>query len=254
MTNIFDAYTAYYDLLYIDKDYVGESQYVYDLLARQGVAQGSILELGCGTGKHAEHLAGMGFSVHGVDISPTMVETANNQMPENLADQLQFEVGDVRTTRVDKKFDAVISLFHVVSYQTRNEDLAAIFETAKKHLQSGGVFVFDFWHGPGVLSEPPSVRVKRMASSEVDVLRIAEPERRCGDNVVDVNYTVMVSRKDKDGVEHFKENHPMRYLFLPEINYFLNNSGLELVNSYAWMSKYEPDFKDWLAVVVCKKI
>ena len=253
MTKIFDAYTASYDLLYLDKDYAGESEYVFELLADNNVHQGGILDLGCGTGKHAEYLAKNGFSVHGVDISPAMVRTAESQVTNGLADKLMFEVGDVRTVRLGKKFDAVLSLFHVVSYQTLNNDLDAIFTTASEHLECGGIFIFDFWHGPGVLTDPPSVRVKRMGSSDMDVMRIAEPVSRCGDNVVEVNYTVIVSRKDGNVVDSFNERHPMRYLFLPEIKYLLKNSGLEFVHSYAWLSKREPDYQDWSAVIVCRK-
>ncbi|HEY2400385.1 MAG TPA: class I SAM-dependent methyltransferase, partial [Steroidobacteraceae bacterium] len=62
MTEVFDAYAAYYDLLYRDKDYPGEARYVQSLLRRHGVSDGDLLELGCGTGRHAEQLVRLGFS------------------------------------------------------------------------------------------------------------------------------------------------------------------------------------------------
>src|SRR4051812_39412924 len=122
MTEVFDAYAAYYDLLYRDKDYPGEARYVQSLLRRHGVGAGAIIELGCGTGKHAEQLARLGFSVHGLDLSPSMVAIARKRTPADLASQLQFDVGDARSARLNRKFDAAISLFHVASYQTANED------------------------------------------------------------------------------------------------------------------------------------
>ena len=51
-----------------------------------------------------------------------------------------------------------------------------MFETAGKHLKTGGIFVFDFWFGPGVLTTPPETKIKRMSNKEVDILRIAEPK------------------------------------------------------------------------------
>jgi SAM-dependent methyltransferase len=116
--------------------------------------------MGSGTGKHARLLAGMGFSVHGIERSQEMLvrawdaEEAFQQDPA--APRLSFSLGDIRTTRMSRTFDAVIALFHVISYQTTNEDVTAAFETARQHLNSGAIFIFDIWYGPAVLTERPA--------------------------------------------------------------------------------------------------
>jgi 2-polyprenyl-3-methyl-5-hydroxy-6-metoxy-1,4-benzoquinol methylase len=129
MNMVFDAYAAYYDLLYQDKNYHKEAKYISRLLEENGISNGKILELGSGTGKHAEEFAKMGFCVHGIDLSPEMVQEANHRNNNNLEGKLFFEVGDVRNFEAGKKFDAVISLFHVISYQLKNEDILAMFNT-----------------------------------------------------------------------------------------------------------------------------
>jgi len=55
MEHFGDIYSQYYDLLYQDKDYVGEVKYVDNLIAKfsEGKSK-TILDMGCGTGKHAE--------------------------------------------------------------------------------------------------------------------------------------------------------------------------------------------------------
>jgi predicted TPR repeat methyltransferase len=63
MSQVFDTYARYYDLLYRDKDYAGESEYVAAHIRKQAPQAKCILELGCGTGAHAEHLARMGYTV-----------------------------------------------------------------------------------------------------------------------------------------------------------------------------------------------
>ena len=113
-TKIFDAYAAYYDMIYRDKDYIGESRYVEKALKRRGVDGPRLLELGCGTGRHAVCLARAGYRIHGIDLSAHMVQQANAQMPKDLADRLVFEQGDVRSARLPGhlgSFDAVIALF-----------------------------------------------------------------------------------------------------------------------------------------------
>ncbi len=172
MNMVFNAYAAYYDLLYQDKNYHKEAQYIYRFLEENGISSGKILELGSGTGKHAEEFAKMGFCVHGIDLSQKMVQEANHRNNNNQKGQLFFEVGDVRNFEAGKKFDAVISLFHVISYQTKNEDIQKMFKTAAKHLKQNGVFIFDFWYGPGVLTDPPAVRQKHLENKDSICLKV----------------------------------------------------------------------------------
>jgi len=249
MNKVFGNYAHYYDLLYRDKDYAGEAQFVHQLLQTHAPSTQSILELGCGTGTHAALLAKEGYQeIHGVDLSTDMLRRANDrlsQIPPESALKLQFSQGDIRTIRLDKQFDAVISLFHVMSYQTTNEDLQAAFGTVKAHLKPGGVFIFDCWYGPAVLTERPTVRVKRLEDEEIVVTRIAEPVMHPNDNLVDVNYQVFIKEKSSNLVEEISETHRMRYLFKPEIDWLLTKSHLELVEYNEWLTNNEPGFDTW---------
>lgn len=248
MSPVFDSYARYYDLLYRDKDYAVEAEYVAAHIRKQSPQAKRILELGCGTGAHAEHLARMGYAVHGVDLSPSMLARAEARkaaLPPGIAARMSFGPGDARTVRTGETYDAVISLFHVMSYQTSNEDLLAAFTTAKTHLKPGGLLIFDCWYGPAVLSDPPVVRVKRLADDEIEVLRIAEPVMHYNDNVVDVNYRVMITNKATGGMEQLSETHKMRYLFLPEIREYLAALGFSLVRAEEWVSGKEPGRDTW---------
>ena len=70
---VFDEYARYYDLLYQDKDYQAEADYVAALIRRFHPDAQSILEMGSGTGKHARLLADRGYKVHGIERSPEML-------------------------------------------------------------------------------------------------------------------------------------------------------------------------------------
>src|SRR5260370_24442732 len=138
---VFDAYARYYDLLYRQKDYGAEAAYVDSLLRRHEVPGQRLLELGCGTGRHALELASRGYSIHGIDRSDVMLADAEVRARASgaLASRLSFSRGDVCSVRVDARFDAAISLFHVMSYQTSDEALAAMCETARQHLVARGL-------------------------------------------------------------------------------------------------------------------
>lgn len=241
--SVFGDYARHYELLYRDKDYAGEARFVKTLLDRHRPGAESILELGCGGGVHAALLAEMGLSVHGIERSAEMLERAEARkaaLPAEVAGRLTFSEGDIRTARPGKKFDAVIALFHVVSYQTTDEDLRATFATAAAHLRPGGVFLFDCWYGPAVLNEPPEVRVKRAEDGEVAVTRICEPEALPSENGVIVNYTLFVESKASGAIEQVRESHRMRYLFAPEVGRLFDGAGMKQVGSAEWMTDREP--------------
>lgn len=252
---VFAGYSRYYDLLYRDKDYTGETKWVASLLRKFAPNAKTVVEIGSGTGLHASQLARLGYHVTGVDMSEGMLAAAEERreaLDPVLAERLQFEHGDARTFRLGRKFDAAISLFHVMSYQTSNGDLAAAFESAREHLSPGGVFIFDCWYGPAVLRQWPSVTTKELSDEATHVRRVATPVIYAGRNVVDVNYDVAVTDKASGQTENLRETHSMRYLFTPEIDLALRAAGLQLLEARGWLSDSEPDFTTWGACFIAR--
>jgi len=256
MTAAFENYAAYYDLLYNDKDYARESGYVRALLTEYAIgAVGSILELGCGTGVHAELLSKMGYHVLGVDLSEAMLEEANARAAKSglAAAKLAFTRGDARTFRSNRTFDAVVALFHVLSYQTSDHDVRSTLATAAAHLPSKGLFIFDFWYGPSVLWLRPAVRVRRFSGNGLEVTRTAEPVLHDQSNVVDVNYTVFARADGELRAEEIRETHRMRYFFLPELTQFLREGGFDLVHAEEWVTRRPPSVDTWGVCAVARK-
>jgi SAM-dependent methyltransferase len=250
---VFGNYAQYYDLLYQDKDYNGETQFIHELIQAHAPNSKSILELGCGTANHALLLAKKGYQVHGVDMSEEMLQKAADRLAQvspEIAAQIQLTQGDIRQVRVNQTFDVVLSLFHVISYQTTNEDLLAAFNTIKQHLKPGGIALFDVWYGPAVLSNPPTTRIKRLENEEIRIVRIAEPISFPNQNLVDVNYQVFISDKSRKNVEEINETHKMRYLFKPEIEMILDTVDLKMIDSKEWMTGDNLGFSTWGAVFV----
>jgi SAM-dependent methyltransferase len=178
-----------------------------------------------------------------------MLTVLNSQLTSS---SLTFRQGDIRNIRLSKTFDAVVSLFHVMSYQTTNKDIMSVFNAAKAHLKKGGIFIFDCWYGPAVLTERPASRVKRLEDEMISVIRIAEPAMHPNDNLVDVNYTLFIEDKSRDKIEEIKETHTMRYLFKPEIEKMLSDSELKLVTCGEWLTGKEPGLHTWSVYFLVK--
>lgn len=252
---VFGNYARHYDLLYRDKPYKQEADYIRELILKHAPGAKVLVELGCGTGIHAEHLAHTGMEVHGADLSDWMLEQAEARratLAEAVAGRLQFSHGDVRDVRLGVKADAVISLFHVMSYQSENADVLAMFATAREHLRPGGVFIFDVWYGPAVLTDRPAVRAKVLEDDGIKITRIAQPVLHPDRNLVDVQYRIIACDKSTGGYSETDETHRMRYLFSSEIESFAAQAGLSVVDSHEWMTGRKPGFDTWGVCFVCR--
>lgn len=246
--NVFNIYSRYYDLIYRDKDYFSEAAYIKALLGRYDLSEGDLLEFGSGTGKHGCILAGHGFRVHGIELSADMVTKAE------VAPGFTCQQGDIASTIMGRKYDAVLSLFHVISYQTSNAQLRAVLKNASAHLHPNGLFVFDFWYSPAVCSQKPTVRIKRVSDAETEIVRIAEPVIYANENRVDVHYTVYIRNLKTNEVRTVEESHSMRHFSLPEINFLAETYGFQIVVAEEFLSGREPGESTWGVCVALQKV
>jgi SAM-dependent methyltransferase len=253
----FGDYGECYNALYQDKDYAGEAKFVLKKLRKYGVKPEALLELGCGTGAYTRLFARDFKSVLGVDLSPTMLEQAAIQrggLDKKLAAKITYARADVRMLRFARKFDVVLALFHVMSYQVENADLSRTFASAARHLKKNGLFLFDFWSGPGVLRCLPERRIKRVENSDIEVVRTAVPQLCPHRNAVLVTYDIALRRKKTGRSRTFREKHFMRYLFKPELQELCRHAGLEILEFGEWLTGKQPGLKSWSAYLVVRKI
>lgn len=252
MSQFGDLYSQYYDLLYSDKDYSGEVEYVNSLISANKKNAKTLLDMGCGTGKHAELFCDKGYIVHGIDLSEDMLKIAETRRGGK-EDRLTFSHSNISELNLNKKFDVIVSLFHVMSYQNSNEELIKAFEVAKNHLNDDGIFIFDFWYGPAVLTDLPTTRVKRLENDSIKVTRVAEPFLHAQESIVDVNYDIFIEEKQTKEVSEKKELHKMRYLFDGELEMICEQVGFKVEKKIQWMSNRNPDFDSWNVVWIVRK-
>lgn len=245
----FNNYSKYYDLLYKDKDYNAEASYIVKLARKYKDNISKFLELGCGTGNHAAILCNQGFEVVGLERSAEMVSLAKQKGIQNF----NPKVADITTFKVEDKFDVAVSLFHVISYLTNNEQLINCFKTVHQHLNDKGIFIFDVWYSPAVYMQRPETRVKRMSNDKIDVTRIAESVIHFNKNVVDVNYTIIIKDKATQIAETHQEKHPMRHFSIPEIELLAALTNFKLIQTEEFETGSTPSENTWGVCFVLQK-
>lgn len=253
MESTFKKYSKFYDLLYKDKNYQQEVDYVDGLMKSNANDIKSILDLGCGTGIHAEMLYDKGYDICGVDLSQEMLDEAVKNAKKN-AKNIEYICSNITELNINKKYDVVTSLFHVISYLNSNEELLKAFKNIKNHLNDGGLFIFDFWYGPGVLTDKPATRIKRVEDEDVKCVRLTESTLYSNLNCVDVNFELFISDKKTNETDITKETHRMRYFFDTELELICDIVGFRIKQKFQWLTFDEPNFDSWYAVWVLEKI
>ena len=250
--NIFSEYGEYYDLFNSGKKYDQEVEYIIGLFDNHSNKINKVLEFGCGTGGHAFALAERQIAVTGIDQSDEMIALADKkkqQYTKNCDVKVHFQKGDIRNCDLNEKYDAVISLFHVVSYLQKNKDLLLTLKSARKHLESGALFVFDIWYGPAVLSDLPYVRERVFDNYKYSALRIATPTMDTINNLVKIDFDFRIRNKETNEEYQFTEQHIMRYWFYPELEYLLDCAGFTITSINKWMTSETASSKSWYAAI-----
>jgi SAM-dependent methyltransferase len=245
----FSLFNQYYDLLYQEKDYAGESRYITSLLNKQNSKPGELLELGCGTGNYAKEFSEAGFTVTGIEKSEQMVDVARSKEISNFFPI----VDDITTFNLNRKFDAAVSLFHVISYLTENESVLSCFKRVAEHLNKDGFFIFDVWYTPAVYVQQPETRIKRLNTDSYEIIRIGEPEIFYELNVVEVNYTLIIKDKSSSQYDVLKEKHILRHYSTPEIKLLAQLSGFTVVSCEEFLTGDDPSADTWGVCYILKK-
>jgi len=142
-----------------------------DFLAERA-GGGAALELGIGTGRVALPLSQRGVPVHGIELSPAMVEQLRAKPG---ADHIGITIGDFATTRVDRTFRLVYLVYNTIENLTTQDAQVACFHNVAAHLEPGGHFVVEVEIPqlqrlpPGETLRPFLVTPTRLGFDEYDV-------------------------------------------------------------------------------------
>ena len=224
-----DLFASVYDDIYGHKDYRGEC----DLVARlcDEYSNGKVrrlVDLGCGTGSHAFDLAGRGYHVTGIDISSAMLAEAQKKLSRaKTAGNVRFIQGDIATIRPNGDFDAALMLFSVLGYSIENQVLANLLSHVRDMLRSGGLFIFDIWFGPAVITHDPGQQIRRVAAPGGEVLRFSSGKLDLQKQLCSIAFEFWHVAEDRI-LSRVTEHHLMRYFFPREIEILLQASGFEM--------------------------
>jgi SAM-dependent methyltransferase len=131
MHRLYDDVAPWWPLISPPQEYLDEIPRLVELL---GPAGSTVLELGCGGGHIASHLAAH-YDLVLVDRAPAMLDLARELVPS-----ARHALGDMRDVDIDLAADAVL-IHDAIDYLLTPQDLEATLTTAARHLRPGGRLV-----------------------------------------------------------------------------------------------------------------
>jgi SAM-dependent methyltransferase len=243
LSSNFKEYAKYYDFFNSGKDYKKECSYIDSIIKRFNPRTKTILDIGCGTGLHDFELAYLDYEVTGIDISKEMIEIAKIEAIKRNK-SVAFYVDSDQEYIAPHKFDSIISLFHVISYQVTDSKLSKLFEVANNNLKSGGLFIFDYWYTPAVEFLKLEKREKTVTVDGKSYTKSSYPSNEVP-GVHKINITISTNEFS------FSEVHLMKS-FVPD--YFSKFTDFKILENFAWMTSSVPLQTNWSAVTVLQKL
>ncbi|MDH3223815.1 MAG: class I SAM-dependent methyltransferase [Gemmatimonadota bacterium] len=206
-----------YDQIYCAfKDYRGEAAKVAALLRDVAPTARSVLDVGCGTGTHIQHLRREhGYLADGLDIEPGFIEIARRKVPE-----ARFWQGDMSAFEIPVEFDVVVCLFSSIGYLREVERLEAALVRFHAHLKRGGMVVVEPWFTPGQW-HPGRVFVHSGEDGPKRVVRMSHSGVQGAVSELEFHYLI----GDGQGIEHRVERHELGLFTQEETLTALSKSG-----------------------------
>ncbi|NUT55559.1 MAG: class I SAM-dependent methyltransferase [Thermoleophilia bacterium] len=206
-----------YDELYADKPYAEEARFVHELAGRPG---GTLLDVACGTGRHALAFAELGYDVTASDLNEELLDVARAAAGE----RVRFVQGDMTDLDVPGgPFDLVTCLFDSIGYAQDNDGVVSALRSLGRHAADRGTVVVEFLHAPAIVrgADPRRERTITLADGR-DLHRVSE-------TTLDVERMLMRVRYDLSlNGEQLSETQVNRFFSVPEMRLLAEAAGLEV--------------------------
>ena len=254
----YSAFAYVYDELMDNVPYDAWTEYLIGLLKENGVVEGLVCELGCGTGQMTRRLAAAGYDMIGIDLSEEMLDVAREQeygAYEGDSEEIDEEEDttepsilylqqDMREFELYGTVSAVVSICDSMNYMTSDEDLLSVFRLVNNYLDKDGVFIFDMnteYKYKELMGDTT------IAENREDVSFIWEnlydEEKRLNEYCLTLFAKAETEDEDEEGpalYEKYEEVHLQRAYPLAEVKRLLAEAGMTFVAAYDVLTHEAP--------------
>ena len=246
-----EAYSGFakvYDLFMDNIPYEEWTEYVKSLLKEEGITDGILLDLGCGTGSVTELLAKSGFDMIGIDNSEEMLDIAMEKRYESGLDIL-YLLQDMREFELYGTVKGVVSICDSMNYILDDEDLLDVFKLVHNYLDNDGIFIFDMntmYKYREIMADHTFAEDREESSFIWENFYDEEEEIN--------QYDLSLFVQEEDGrYRKYEETHLQRAYEQKCVEELIKESGLELLHVYDAFTRELPAEDSQRIYFVCRR-
>lgn len=242
-------FAKFYDLIYHQMRSGTDMDFFMNKISQ---INGTILEIGTGTGRFFAEALKNNANIYGIDISPEMINVLKTKIDSKYHPRISLQ--SITNFKFDFKFDLIIAPFRVFMHLLDTNDQLEALNNVYDHLTENGIFIFDLY-------VPNLDIIKNGLNNVVDFDEEYEPgkklKRTVSANSDIINQISDIKMKldwDDDSGQRSEEwNLKLRFFFRYEIEHLISLSKLKLVKILGDYNENElnKDSKDF--IVICKK-
>jgi SAM-dependent methyltransferase len=182
--NIYDALAKYTDAFYEAKDYHSEVDFILFLLKKHKITGITVIDVPCGGGRRAQIFHRLGYAVHAVDLSESMLRQAKKNAPG-----VQFHQQDMRELDLAVKADVLITMCNSINNNLGYKQLRSTLQKFYDHLVDHGLLVFDtIFTQEGWIEG--KLAAQEIRTAEFDIARIMKSRTKGSVATIDSTYVI----------------------------------------------------------------
>ena len=240
MENLFRNSAWLYDL--DNRDIVNDDIPFYIEYARK--QQGTVLELGCGTGRVAMTLAAEGFDVTGLDLSKDMLDVFRKKLagqPE-INNKITLHHGNMADFCFPDSFGMIIAPFRAFQALTNDADIENCLRCVRQHLNDGGIFIVNVFNPYGVLDEswcyPETVQWERHddASGHHVVKKHWGDKIDVTNQIIYPHFAYEITHPDGRR-ERVVDDLKLKYYYYGQLREVIEKADMKIREEFSWYDK-----------------
>nr|CTQ95532.1 Methyltransferase [Kibdelosporangium sp. MJ126-NF4] len=242
-------HAAWYDRWFQAKDYRAEVEQLSEVVEAHMGTVGSVLDIGCGTGRHLELLSDAGYVVTGVDRSTAMLDLA----VARLGSRAHLVESDVGSLDLGREFDVVTLLSWVIGYNITDDDLFATLAVVRRHLRPGGLLVFDVLDAAALLRSHVRGGCNVIEDGTSQFVRASTGRILPDDQIYEITIRMWMFFGTRMVAAGEQEVHPIRYFTPSEVELVLESAGFTLLGAAPLAGLQSGPAREWSRLYWARK-
>ncbi|MBT3479664.1 MAG: class I SAM-dependent methyltransferase [Candidatus Marinimicrobia bacterium] len=211
-------------------------------------ANGSILELACGTGRVAKPLLDKGYNYTGLDLSPVFIDHCKSKYPNG-----QFITSDMRDFNLGQKFDLISIPFNSFLHLYTEDEMNRCLKSAQNHLAKNGQFLLDiFVPDPEFLYRDPNKRYEEMTITHPQGGECIIWQKNQYDEDTEINHIHWFFDRGNGGPQD-EDEFDMRMIYPDTMDRLLTDSGFTIEEKWGDYDGEAFDETSLLQLYICSR-